>query len=154
MSSLGLMPDRRQEPKWSCEITIISFSRSICRGGLAALIGVTEYLIPAVFHTIVTLSAPAGHLPLEGKANDTKATLISKIAAFRSFDAVFLFQISRFSPFRMTKCAAPPPPSLLNPYPLHFIFQRPLRGRCFIPKDIFYDTRRKTFHRWTIRGSL
>ncbi|MBD9031293.1 MAG: hypothetical protein EGR19_03630, partial [Dialister sp.] len=33
-----------------------------------ALIGVTEYLIPAVFHTIVTLSAPAGHLPLEGKA--------------------------------------------------------------------------------------
>ena len=51
-----------------CEITIISFLLSICRGGLAALIGVTEYLIPAVFHTIVTLSAPAGHLPLEGKA--------------------------------------------------------------------------------------
>ena len=25
-------------------------------------------LIPAAFHTIVTLSAPAGHLPLEGKA--------------------------------------------------------------------------------------
>ena len=39
------------------------------------------------------------------------------------------------------------PPSLLNPYhPLHFIFQRPLRGRYFIPKDILYDTRRKTFH--------
>ena len=49
-------------------ITIISFLLSICRGGLAVLIGVTEYLIPAVFHTIVTLSAPAGHLPLEGKA--------------------------------------------------------------------------------------
>ena len=47
------------------------------------------------------------------------------------------------------------PPSLLNPYhPLHFIFQRPLRGRYFIPKDILYDTRRKTFHRWTITGSL
>ena len=25
-------------------------------------------ILPAVFHTIVTLSAPAGHLPLEGKA--------------------------------------------------------------------------------------
>ena len=31
------------------------------------------------------LSAPAGHLPLEGKANDTKATLISKIAALLIF---------------------------------------------------------------------
>ena len=25
-------------------------------------------ILPSVFHTIVTLSAPAGHLPLEGKA--------------------------------------------------------------------------------------
>ena len=36
--------DRRRlrlQPKRRCEITIISFSRSICRGGLAALIGVT-----------------------------------------------------------------------------------------------------------------
>ena len=32
------------------------------------ILGVTENLISAVFHTIVTLSAPAGHLPLEGKA--------------------------------------------------------------------------------------
>ena len=49
--------------KRRCEITIISFSRSICRGGLAALIGVTGpgNLIPAVFHAIVTLSAPAGN---------------------------------------------------------------------------------------------
>ena len=47
---------------------ILSFSRSICRGGLAALIGVTGNLIPAVFHAIVTLSAPFGNLPLEGKA--------------------------------------------------------------------------------------
>ena len=32
------------------------------------ILGVTESLISAVFHPIVTLSAPAGHLPLEGKA--------------------------------------------------------------------------------------
>ena len=32
------------------------------------ILGVTENLIPSVFHAIVTLSAPAGHLPLEGKA--------------------------------------------------------------------------------------
>ena len=32
------------------------------------ILGVTENLISAVFHPIVTLSAPAGHLPLEGKA--------------------------------------------------------------------------------------
>ena len=51
---------------------------SICCGGLAALIGVTEYLIPAVFHTIVTLSAPAGHLPLEGKATIREYHLLKK----------------------------------------------------------------------------
>ena len=32
------------------------------------ILGVTENLIPAVFHAIVTLSARVGHLPLEGKA--------------------------------------------------------------------------------------
>ena len=32
------------------------------------ILGVTENLIPAVFHALVTLSAPAVHLPLEGKA--------------------------------------------------------------------------------------
>ena len=58
--------------KRRCEITIISFSRSICRGGLAALIGVTgkpySNCLSCHSHPIVTLSAPAGHLPLEGKA--------------------------------------------------------------------------------------
>ena len=62
LSSFARLAKRR------CEITIISFSRSICRGGLAALTGVTGNRIPAVFHAIVTLSAPFGHLPLEGKA--------------------------------------------------------------------------------------
>ena len=51
---------------------------SICRGGLTALIGVTEYLIPAVFHTIVTLAAPAGHLPLKGKATIREYHLLKK----------------------------------------------------------------------------
>ena len=65
--------------KRRCEITIISFSRSICRGRLAALIGMTEKnLIPAVFHAIVTLSAPAGHLPLKGKAAIREYHLLKK----------------------------------------------------------------------------
>ena len=62
LSSFARLTKRR------CEITILSFSRSICRGKLAALAGVTGNLIPAVFHAIVTLSAPFGNLPLEGKA--------------------------------------------------------------------------------------
>ena len=33
-------------------------------------------------------------------------------------------------------------------------FPAPASWRYFIPKDILYDTRRKTFHRWTITGSL
>ena len=35
---------------------------------LAAQMRLSFPVLPAVFHTIVTLSAPAGHLPLEGKA--------------------------------------------------------------------------------------
>ena len=71
----GLASHRIINKKRRCEITIISFSRSICRGGLAALIGVTGNLIPAVFHAIVTLSAPTGHLPLEGKAIKLRKSL-------------------------------------------------------------------------------
>ena len=67
-------PDQKRR----CEITIISFSRSICCGGLADLIGVTGNLIPAVFHAIVTLSAPFGHLPLEGKAAIREYHLLKK----------------------------------------------------------------------------
>ena len=33
---------------------------------------------PSVFHTIVTLSAPVGHLPLEGKACDTRISSSKK----------------------------------------------------------------------------
>ena len=42
--------DRRRlrlQQKRRCEITIISFSRSICRGGLAALLGVTGKSYPS-----------------------------------------------------------------------------------------------------------
>ena len=31
-----------------------------------------ETLFPALFHTASTLSAPSGHLPLEGKADDER----------------------------------------------------------------------------------
>ena len=31
-----------------------------------------ETLLPALFHTACALSAPSGHLPLEGKAGDTR----------------------------------------------------------------------------------
>ena len=72
LSSFARLAKRR------CEITILSFSRSICRGGLAALTGVTGNLIPAVFHAIVTLSAPFGHLPLEGKAAIREYHLLKK----------------------------------------------------------------------------
>ena len=33
---------------------------------------VLETLFPALFHTACALSAPSGHLPLEGKADDTR----------------------------------------------------------------------------------
>ena len=35
-------------------------------------------ILPTVFHTIVTLSAPAGHLPLEGKATIREYHLLKK----------------------------------------------------------------------------
>ena len=49
--------------KRRCEITIISFSRSICRGGLAALIGVTGKPYPSCLsyhsHPIRPCGAPS-----------------------------------------------------------------------------------------------
>ena len=77
-AALGMTIREYSFPQRRCEITIISLSRSICRGGLAALIGVTGNLIPAVFHAIVTLSAPFGHLPLEGKAAIREYHLLKK----------------------------------------------------------------------------
>ena len=51
------------------EITIISFSHSICRGGLAALIGVTGKPYPNCLSCHSHPIRPSYHsLPLEGKA--------------------------------------------------------------------------------------
>ena len=87
-------------PKSRCEITIISFSRSICHGGLAALTGVTGNLIPTVFHAIVTLSAPFGHLPLEGKAAIRESHLLKKggEAATRALSPSYQSTHSAFLP--------------------------------------------------------
>ena len=54
---------RMPKQKRRCEITIISFSRSICRGGLAALIGVTAKPYPSCLschsHPICPYGAPS-----------------------------------------------------------------------------------------------
>ena len=64
------------QQKRRCEITIISFSRSICRRGLAALIGVTGKPYPNCLschsHPIRPCGAPS---PLEGKAIKLRKSL-------------------------------------------------------------------------------
>ena len=45
---------------------------------LAAQMRLSFPVLPAVFHTIVTLSAPTGHLPLEGKAAIREYHLLKK----------------------------------------------------------------------------
>ena len=61
--ALALWRRLRLQPKRRCEITIISFSRSICRGGLAALIGVTGKPYPSCLschsHPIRPFRAPS-----------------------------------------------------------------------------------------------
>ena len=52
----------------------------------------------AHFHTAGALSAPAGHLPLEGKADDTRIPYILKLRGASQF-----------------LCAAPPPVEPLEP---------------------------------------
>ena len=61
-----------------CEITIISFSRSICRGGLAALIGVTGKPYPSCLSCHSHPIRPCGHLPLERKATIREYHLLKK----------------------------------------------------------------------------
>ena len=64
--------------KRRCEITNISFSRSICRGGLAALIGVTGKPYPSFLACHSHPIRPCGHLPLEGKAAIREYHLLKK----------------------------------------------------------------------------
>ena len=71
---LFVMEKRRRE------ITIISFSRSICRGRLAALIGVTGKPYPSCLSCHSHPIRPCGHLPLEGKAAIREYHLLKKAA--------------------------------------------------------------------------
>ena len=64
--------------KRRCEITIISFSRSIYRGRLAALIGVTGKPYPSCLSCHSHPIRPCGHLPLEGKAAIREYHLLKK----------------------------------------------------------------------------
>ena len=64
--------------KRRCEITIISFSRSICHGGLAALIGVTGKPYPSCLSCHSHPIRPYGNLPLEGKAAIREYYLLKK----------------------------------------------------------------------------
>ena len=62
-AALGMTIREYRFPQRRCEITIISFSRSICLGGLAALIGVTGKPYPSCFsyhsHPIRPCGAPS-----------------------------------------------------------------------------------------------
>ena len=69
---------RSLHAKRRCEITIISFSRSICRGGLAALIEVTGKPYPSCLSCHSHPIRPCGHLPLEGKAAIREYHLLKK----------------------------------------------------------------------------
>ena len=66
--------------KRRCEITILSFSRSICHGGLAALTGVTGEPYPSCLSCHSHPIRPCGHLPLEGKAAIREYHLLKKAA--------------------------------------------------------------------------
>ena len=58
--------------KRRCEITIISFSRSICRGGLAALIGVTGKPYPSCLSCHSPPIRPCGAPSPRGEGCDTR----------------------------------------------------------------------------------
>ena len=62
-AALGMTIREYRFPQRRCEITIISFSRSICLGGLAALIGVTGKPYPSCLsyhsHPIRPCGAPS-----------------------------------------------------------------------------------------------
>ena len=62
-AALGMTIREYRFPQRRCEITIISFSRSICLGGLAALVGVTGKPYPSYLsyhsHPIRPCGAPS-----------------------------------------------------------------------------------------------
>ena len=67
--------------KRRCEITIISFSRSICRGGLAALIGVTGKPYPSCLSYHSHPIRPCGAPSPRGEGCDTRILSSKKKAA-------------------------------------------------------------------------
>ena len=66
--------------KSRCEITIISFSRSICRGGLAALIGVTGKPYPRCLSCHSHPIRPCGAPSPRGEGCDTRIPSSKKTA--------------------------------------------------------------------------
>ena len=70
----------------------------------AAVNRLLETHFPALFHTASALSAPAGHLPLEGKADDTREPAIKRPSGIS-----IIYTLRRF----IFLCAAPP---LLTPH--------------------------------------
>ena len=74
-AALGMTIRECRFPQRRCEITIISFSRSICREELAALIGVTGKPYPSCLSCHSHPIRPCGHLPLAGKAIKLRKSL-------------------------------------------------------------------------------
>ena len=64
--------------KRRCEITIISFSRSICRGGLAALLGVTGKPYPSCLSCHSHPIRPCGAPSPRGEGCDTRIPSFKK----------------------------------------------------------------------------
>ena len=73
--------------KKGCEITIISFSRSICRGGLAALIGVTGKPYPSCLSCHSHPIRPCGAPSPRGEGCDARIPS-SKQAAHRPCESI------------------------------------------------------------------
>ena len=69
-------PDQKRR----CEITIISFSRSICRGGLAVLIGVTGKPYPSCLSCHSHPIRPCGAPSPRGEGCDTRIPFFKKSA--------------------------------------------------------------------------
>ena len=74
-------PDQKRR----CEITIISFSRSICRGGLAALIGVTGKPYPSCLSCHSHPIRPCGAPSPRGEGCDTRIPSSKKRRRSRHF---------------------------------------------------------------------
>ena len=80
-AALGMTIREYRFPQRRCEITIISFSRSICLGGLAALIGVTGKPYPSCLSYHSHPIRPCGAPSPRGEGCDTRILSSKKKAA-------------------------------------------------------------------------